>query len=56
MMMVIVGIAARGGGRKTLSIREMRYTKVGDFDSTTVSCPEEIGGFDVSVDDTLIMN
>jgi len=37
-------------------IGKMRGAKVGDFDLTAVLGPEEIGGFDVAVDDALVMD
>ena len=47
--------SSEGCGSESLGIREMGDTKVGDFDGATVGSPEEVGGFDVSMDDALVM-
>lgn len=41
---------------QTLGIRKMGDAKVTNLDLATVFCPEQIRGFDVSMDDTLMMD
>lgn len=33
----------------------MGDAKIGNLDCTAVSCPEEIGGFDITVNDALVV-
>jgi hypothetical protein len=33
----------------------MGDTEIGDFDMVTVFCPEQVGRFDVTVDDSLVV-
>lgn len=49
-------LAATAAGGEEESIGEMGGAKVGYFDLTAVLGPEEVGGFDVAVDDTLVMD
>jgi hypothetical protein len=44
------------GGRQPLSVREMRNSEVGYFNHASVSGPQEIGWFDITVDNTLIVH
>jgi hypothetical protein len=40
---------------QTLGIRKMGDAKVTNFDLATVFCPQKVRGFDISMDNTLMM-
>lgn len=52
---VVLAVGSAGGGAEE-SVRDVRDAKVGDLDRAVVLGPEEVGGFDVAVDDALVVD
>lgn len=51
----LAGLIVVGGGPQQ-GLRDMRDSKVRDLDGRMVFSPEKVGGFDVAVNDALVVN
>lgn len=55
-MRIFQGVVAPTRRGEALCVGEVRNTKVANLDFAAVGCPQEICGFDVTVNDSLIMH